>query len=97
MEELLRPMQEQLESLQKAQDASRDSQMEQWKATLEARKKTDDEELKAMADKPWKAPFDAIGTLNTIIPYKHDEPRNHKMRYDPTLLSKFRHDGDVEE
>jgi len=97
MEELLKPMQDKLESLEKAQGSSLEVRMEHRKIALEARKRNADEELRAIADKTWKAPFDVIGSSNAMIPYNHNQTREQKIRYDPNLLPKFRHDGDVEE
>ena len=51
----------------------------------------------AIADKTWKAPFDVMSTSNAVVPYNHNQSRDQKIRYDPSLLPKFRHDGGVEE
>jgi len=53
MEELLKPMQDKLESLEKAQGSSLEVRMEHRKIALEARKRNADEELRAIADKTW--------------------------------------------
>jgi len=97
MEELLKPMQDKLESLERAQGNSLEARMEHRKIALEARKRNTDEELRAIADRTWKAPFDVMGSPNAMVPYNHNQTREQKIRYDPNLLPKFRHDGDVEE
>jgi len=57
IEEMLRPVRDQLEVLMKARDESLEAQMMARKNFIEERRRTDEAELKSMEDKTWTPTF----------------------------------------
>ncbi|KAF8439658.1 hypothetical protein BGX38DRAFT_1273241 [Terfezia claveryi] len=76
-----------------------DTQATTRQTELEARKKTIEDELKAIAEKTWKAPFKIHDQKLTISGIKPDGTQQYKRtaRFDPALMPKFKAEDDLEQ
>lgn len=97
---MLVPIQTKIDTLSAASTGTAEARSAARKAELEAKKHLMDEELKMIADKTWKTPFEVLPINSTVaLKGSHDPDAPHKRlpQFDSSSLPKFKQTNNVEQ